>query len=85
MSAIASAVIGGTSMTGGKGSVISTFIGAMTVLIVQNMLNLNSVQTAVQQVAIGIIIMLAVILDIWRPQMESALKKLSRKKTEESV
>jgi ribose transport system permease protein len=85
MSAIAAAVIGGTSMTGGKGSVISTFIGAMTVLIVQNMLNLNSVQTAVQQVAIGIIIMLAVILDIWRPQMESALKKLSRKKTEESV
>ena len=78
MTAIAAAVIGGASMTGGKGSVISTFIGAMTVLVVQNVLNLNSIQTAVQQVVIGVIIMLAVILDIWRPQMASALRKIRK-------
>ena len=66
MSAIAAAVIGGTSMTGGKGKVVATLIGAGTVLIVQNVLNLNSISTAIQQVVNGMMILLAVLLDVWR-------------------
>lgn len=75
MTAIAAAVIGGTSMTGGRGNVISTFIGAATVLIVQNVLNLNSISTSVQQIANGIMIIFAVALDIWRPQIVSLINR----------
>ncbi|HWQ74743.1 MAG TPA: ABC transporter permease, partial [Syntrophomonas sp.] len=78
MTAIAAAVIGGTSMIGGKGNVVSTFIGAMIVLIVQNVLNLNSVPTSVQQVVLGIIIMLAVVLDVWRSQLSKIFIKTSK-------
>lgn len=78
MSAIAAAVIGGASMSGGKGNIVSTFIGAATVLVVQNVLNLNSIATSFQYIANGIMILIAVSLDIWRPQMASLIKKISR-------
>lgn len=75
MGAIAAAVIGGSSMSGGKGNIISTFIGAATVLVVQNVLNLNAIATSFQYVANGIMILIAVSLDIWRPKMISLFKK----------
>ena len=80
MSAIAASVIGGASLAGGKGNMICTFIGAMTIVIVQNALNLHAVPTAVQQIAIGLIIMLAVILDMWRTELGNVISKLFRKK-----
>jgi len=81
MSAIAAAVIGGTSMTGGKGNIISTFIGAATVLIVQNVLNLHSIPTSWQSVANGIMILAAVSLDVWRAQFTGFFRHLFGKKT----
>ena len=74
MGAIAAAVIGGSSMSGGKGNIISTFIGAATVLVVQNVLNLNSIATSFQFIANGVMILVAVSLDIWRPQLTALFK-----------
>jgi len=69
LSAIAAAVIGGASLEGGKGNVISTLLGALTITIVQNGLNLNAVPTSFQNVVIGLIIMLAVFVDMWREEL----------------
>ena len=71
LSAIAAAVIGGASLDGGKGNVISTLLGALTITIVQNGLNLQAVPTSFQNVVLGLIIMLAVFLDMWREEIGS--------------
>ncbi len=79
MNAIAAAVIGGASLAGGKGSIFATLIGAVTITLVQNFLNLNSIPTDIQNLALGVIIMLAVFLDMWRSDMSSYMKKLRNK------
>jgi ribose transport system permease protein len=76
LSAIAAAVIGGASLAGGRGHIVNTVIGAMTIVIVQNALNLNAVSTAAQNVIIGAIIVLAVGIDMWRVEFGAALRTL---------
>jgi ribose transport system permease protein len=66
LTAIAAAVIGGTSLFGGQGNVIATLFGAMIITIVQNVLNLHAVGTAWQNITLGVIIALAVGADMWR-------------------
>lgn len=66
LAAIAAAVIGGASLAGGHGNIISTLFGALTVAVVQNGLNLNAVPAAWQNITLGLIIILAVGLDMWR-------------------
>ena len=75
LSAIAAAVIGGASLAGGRGSILNTVIGAMTIVVVQNGLNLNAVPTSVQNVVIGAIIVLAVGVDMWRPELSRFLTR----------
>lgn len=77
LSAIAAAVIGGASLSGGRGNIVNTFIGALTIVIVQNGLNLNAVPTAVQTVVIGAIIVIAVGIDMWRREIGSVLQRLT--------
>lgn len=77
LSAIAAAVIGGASLAGGRGHIVNTVIGALTIVIVQNGLNLNSVPTSVQTVVIGAIIVLAVGIDMWRNELGASLQKLT--------
>lgn len=77
LSAIAAAVIGGASLAGGRGHIVNTLIGALTIVIVQNGLNLNSVPTSVQTVVIGAIIVLAVGIDMWRAEIGAFFAKLS--------
>jgi ribose/xylose/arabinose/galactoside ABC-type transport system permease subunit len=60
---IAAVVVGGTSLFGGRGSVVGTFIGAMLIGVLRNGLNLTGVGSYVQQVVLGIVILLAVLLD----------------------
>ena len=79
LTAIAAAVIGGASLQGGKGNVISTLFGALTITIVQNGLNLHAVETSVQNVVIGLIIMFAVFIDMWRAEMWAILSRLLRR------
>ncbi|MCY3984586.1 MAG: ABC transporter permease [Roseovarius sp.] len=76
LSAIAAAVIGGASLAGGRGNIINTFIGALTIVIVQNGLNLNAVPTSIQTVVIGAIIVLAVGIDMWRNELGAIMKRV---------
>lgn len=76
LSAIAACVIGGASLSGGKANVLSTLVGAMTVVIVQNALNLNAVPTSIQNIVVGSIIILAVFLDMWRSELSRLFYKL---------
>jgi ribose transport system permease protein len=76
LQAIAAAVIGGASLMGGHGNIISTLFGALTVAVVQNGLNLNAVPAAWQNITLGIIIVLAVGLDMWRGDIGRRLSKI---------
>ncbi len=64
--AIAAAVIGGASLPSDYGNIVSTLFGALTVAVVQNGLNLNAIPAAWQNITLGLIIILAVGLDMWR-------------------
>lgn len=63
LNAIAAAVIGGASLIGGVGSVGGTIIGAFIMGVLQNGLNLLNVSPFWQEIAIGVVIILAVYLD----------------------
>ncbi|MBY6277199.1 ABC transporter permease [Symbiobacterium thermophilum] len=63
LDAIAAVVIGGTSLSGGQGSVIGTAVGALIIGILKNGLNLLGVSSFYQQVAQGAVILLAVLMD----------------------
>jgi inositol transport system permease protein len=62
--AITAVVVGGTSLSGGSGSIVGTIIGAVIVGIINNVQNLLNVNTYWQQIVKGLIILSAVILDI---------------------
>jgi ribose/xylose/arabinose/galactoside ABC-type transport system permease subunit len=63
LDAIAAVVLGGTSLSGGVGTIGGTLIGALIIGILDNGLNLLNVSSFYQQVAKGIVILLAVFLD----------------------
>jgi ribose/xylose/arabinose/galactoside ABC-type transport system permease subunit len=60
---IAAVVVGGTSLFGGRGSIAGTFIGAMLIGVLRNGLNLLNVGSYVQMVVLGVVILLAVMMD----------------------
>jgi ribose transport system permease protein len=66
MDVIAAVVVGGTSLFGGRGSIIGTFVGAMLIGVLRNGLNLLNVNSYVQMVVLGVVILLAVLLDQMR-------------------
>jgi ribose transport system permease protein len=66
LDAIAAAVIGGTSLSGGQGTILGTIIGALIMGVLKNGLNLMNVSQFWQQVAMGIVVIGAVYLDIVR-------------------
>ncbi|MBQ9321032.1 MAG: ABC transporter permease [Eubacterium sp.] len=72
MDAIASCVIGGTSLLGGSGSVWGTFVGAIIMIVIRNGLNLLNVSSNLQKLVIGVVILIAVLADAIR---NGALKK----------
>ncbi|AQS59937.1 ABC transporter permease [Desulforamulus ferrireducens] len=63
LDAIAAVVIGGTSLTGGRGGVVGTLIGALIIGVIDNGLNLLNVSSFYQQAVKGFIILFAVLLD----------------------
>ena len=63
MDAIAATVIGGTSMSGGKGNMMGTALGAILMATIKNGLSRLNVNTFWQQVVIGLFILFAVALD----------------------
>ncbi len=78
LQAIGAAVIGGASLTGGYGNVIATLIGALTIAVVQNGLNLNDVATSWQGITLGLIIAAAVGIDRWRAEVGHGIRWLLR-------
>ncbi|WP_089761713.1 ABC transporter permease [Halarsenatibacter silvermanii] len=60
---IAMVVLGGTSLVGGKGTVGGTLIGALIIGVLNNSLNLLGVASFYQEVAKGLVILVAVLLD----------------------
>ncbi len=62
MDAIAAAVIGGTSMAGGKGTVVGTVFGTLTLGIIDNLMNLVGVNPFLVSAVKGAIIIVAVLL-----------------------
>lgn len=63
LDAIAAVVIGGTSLTGGIGSVVYTLIGALIIGVISNGLDLMGVSSYYQQIIKGAIIVVAVLID----------------------
>ena len=66
LSAIAACVIGGTSLMGGRGSVISSFIGVLIIAVLQTGLAQLGVSDASKQIITGSVIVIAVLLDALR-------------------
>lgn len=63
---IAAVVVGGTSLAGGRGRVVSTLIGAFIIAVIRNGMNLTGVESYTQMVVLGIVILAAVLLDLIR-------------------
>ena len=75
--AIIGCVLGGTSMAGGIGNVACSIIGVFVVGIINNVMNLCSVNAFWQQVVKGIVILIAVLLDIFT---RNAIMKSTKKR-----
>lgn len=71
LTAITAAIIGGTNLFGGRGSILGTMIGALIMGVLQNGLNLLAVQSYYQQMAIGAVLILAVFIDQYQVRKES--------------
>ncbi|SEA72975.1 ribose transport system permease protein [Thalassobacillus cyri] len=63
LDAIAAVVLGGTSLSGGRGWLVGTLVGALIIGVLNNGLNLLNVSSFYQQVVKGGVILLAVLLD----------------------
>jgi ribose transport system permease protein len=64
MLAIASVVIGGTSMAGGEGDILGTIVGALILTLIVNGMNLLGMPTNAQPLITGLVIILAVLMDV---------------------
>lgn len=67
LDAIAAVVIGGASLAGGKGTAVGTFVGAMILTLLDNVLGLNNFSANWQMIIKGIIVVLAVVIQ--RPDL----------------
>ena len=64
LDAIAAVVIGGASLMGGAGSALGTLVGALLLSVLRNGLNILDVSSYLQQVAVGVVIIAAVVVDM---------------------
>ncbi len=65
---IAAVVVGGTSLSGGEGTLFGTLVGAFTIGVIRNGMNLTNVDPYSQKIVLGIVILGAVLLDRIRPR-----------------
>jgi ribose transport system permease protein len=66
LSAVAAVVIGGTSLMGGRGSVVSSFLGVLIIAVLQSGLAQVGATEPAKRIVTGVVIVVAVILDAWR-------------------
>jgi ribose transport system permease protein len=79
LSAIAAVVIGGTSLMGGRGSVVSSFFGVLIIATLEAGLAQLGASEPVKRVVTGSVIVLAVMLDAWRHHLACARFSLFRR------
>ena len=75
--AIAACIIGGASFNGGKGTMFGTMLGALIISTLRNGFTLLSVDSAVQNLVLGLVIIGAVLLDVTRERMEAKARKMA--------
>lgn len=78
MDAIAGIVVGGTSMSGGSGSVVRTVLGIIIIGIMSNALNILGITAYHQQIVKGLLIIAAVSMDIWNKRIK--VREMSNEK-----
>ena len=78
--AIAAVVIGGTSLSGGVGSIIGTIIGVYIMSVLKVGLPSVGVEQFFQYFTIGIVVIIAVLIDVYRIKMSNKVKKVDLKK-----
>jgi ribose/xylose/arabinose/galactoside ABC-type transport system permease subunit len=69
---IAAVVVGGTSLMGGRGTIVGTFFGALLIGVLNNVMNLIGIESYTQQIVLGAVILLAVVLDELRKRYVAA-------------
>jgi ribose transport system permease protein len=82
--AIAAVIIGGASFFGGRGKIIGTFSGVLLIAVLRNGLNLLNISADAQTVIIGLVIILAVSLDVARNGGYKKIKKINLPADKES-
>lgn len=75
--AIAACIIGGASFRGGKGTMMGTMIGCLIISVLRNGFTLLSINSAIQNVVLGLVIILAVFMDVVRASMEAKRRRLA--------
>jgi ribose transport system permease protein len=78
---IAAVVIGGASFLGGRGTIGNALIGALMIGVIRNGMNLLNVDAFLQPIVIGLVILLAVELDVVRGHLERRLRTLQAART----
>jgi len=71
LEAIAAVVIGGTSLMGGRGSVVSSFLGVLIIAVLSAGLAAMGAQDEVKRVVTGCVIVVAVIVDRYRHRLSA--------------
>jgi ribose/xylose/arabinose/galactoside ABC-type transport system permease subunit len=69
---IAAVVVGGTSLMGGRGTIVGTFFGALLIGVLNNVMNLLVIESYTQQIVLGVVILLALVLDALRKRYLAA-------------
>ena len=64
--AITAAILGGTSLRGGQGSIVGTMLGALLLVVLSNAIGLANVNAYWQRVIVGFVVLLAVLIDLFR-------------------
>ena len=69
-------IIGGASFLGGRGTVLNALTGALVIAVMRNGLNLLGIDPNWQYIATGVVIVVAVELDVVRGRLESRFRSL---------
>jgi len=77
LQAIAAAVIGGTSLLGGRGSVVSTFLGVLIIAVLDAGLAALGTRDEMKRLVTGAVIIAAVVVDVYRQRLAAAARRRS--------
>lgn len=75
--AIAACIIGGASFMGGKGTMAGTMVGVLIIGVLRNGFTLLAFDSALQNLVLGLVIILAVLMDVTRERMEAKARRLA--------